>query len=154
MLKAAHHFFFKTDRDPLFDPGTFSGSTSTPTSPVSRRRRTGQKSRRWRCEVGKASGRWEGHPACVQSNCYVKIDYLITEKWEIMAITMNLCWQMGRKTTKENSISMVLAISSVLFTYNEDTNVIITVTGSTSQMRCPEYFFETKSCFLGTGQWV
>ena len=40
-------------------------------------------------------------PRVLQSNCYVKDDYLIIENLEIMPITMNLCWQMGRKTTKE-----------------------------------------------------
>ena len=44
-------------------------------------------------------------------------------------------------------------IPAVRITYNEGCNVIMTVTGSASQLRGSE-LFKIGSCFLGTGQWI
>ena len=41
----------------------------------------------------------------------------------------------------------------VRITYNEDSNVIMTVTVGASQLRGSELFY-IGSCFLGTDQWV
>ena len=41
----------------------------------------------------------------------------------------------------------------VRFTYNKDSNIIVMVTGSASQMKGSE-FFDISTCSLGTDQWV
>ena len=48
---------------------------------------------------------------------------------------------------------LYIACICVWVTYNEDSNVIVTITGGASQLRGSE-FFDIDSCFLGTNQWV
>ena len=93
-----------------------------------------------------------------------KFDRMVPEKWHaILVWNFGLCHVAlgGMMNLGNQGISgccnqlklLVLVLQIVRIAYNEDSNVIMTVTRGASQLRGSE-LFNIGSCFLGTDQWV